>query len=50
MDLFSFWGCFKTNVIAIVIVITFNVIVIDYIQILCIRNQAGGMQSITFVM
>jgi len=33
---------FKTNVIAIVIVITFNVI--DYIVILfiCNRNRAGG--------
>ena len=44
--LFSFWRCFKTNVIAIVIVITFNVIVIDYIVILFIRNRnrnrAGG--------
>jgi len=28
--LFSFWGCFKTNVITVVIVITYNVIVIDY--------------------
>jgi len=44
--LFSFWGCLKTNVIAIVIVITYNVIVIDYIAILFIRNRnrnrAGG--------
>jgi len=34
--------CFKTNVIAIVIVITFNVI--DYIVILFIRNRhrTGG--------
>jgi len=31
--------CFKTNAIAIVIVITFNVIVIDYIVILFIRNR-----------
>ena len=37
--LFSFWECFKTNVIAIAIVITFNVIVIDYILILFIRNH-----------
>jgi len=34
-----FYGCFKTNVIAIVIVITYNVIVIDYIAILFIRNR-----------
>ena len=37
--LFSFWRCFQTNVIAIVIVITSNVIVIDYIVILLIRNR-----------
>ena len=30
---------FKTNVIAIVIVITFDVVVIDYIVILIIRNH-----------
>jgi len=34
--LYSFWGCFKSNEISIVIVITFNVIVIDYIQVLLI--------------
>jgi len=32
----------KQIVFAIVIVITFNVIVIDYIVILFIRNRAGG--------
>jgi len=39
--LLSFWQCFKTNVIAIVIVVTFNVIiiVIDYTAILFIRNR-----------
>ena len=44
MGLFSFWECFKTNVTAIVIVITHNVIVIviDYIVILFIRNRACG--------
>jgi len=40
--LFFFWECSETNVIAIVIVITFNVIVIEYVGILCIRNQACG--------
>jgi len=44
MGLLSCWKCFKTDVIAIVIVITFSVIVIDYIVILIIpdRNRAGG--------
>ena len=37
--LLPFWECFKTNVIAIAIVITFNVIVIKYIIILFIRNR-----------
>ena len=37
--LFSFWGCLKVNVITILIMITFNVIVIDYIVILFIRNR-----------
>jgi len=36
---FSYLGCLKRKVIAIVIVITFNVIVIDYIVILFIRNR-----------
>jgi len=42
MVLFSFYECFKTNVIAIVIVITFSiiVIVIEYIVIFFIRNRA----------
>jgi len=31
-----------TNVITIVIVITFNAIAIDYFVILFIRNRAGG--------
>jgi len=39
MDLFSFWGCFKTNAIAIVIVITFIVILIGYVVILFISNR-----------
>jgi len=34
--LFSFWGCFKTNVIAVIIMINFNVIIIDYIVTLFI--------------
>jgi len=42
MGLFSFRRCFKTNVIAIVIVITFNAIVTDYTVILFDRNRAGG--------
>jgi len=47
MDLFSFWGYFKTNVIAIVIVITFDVIVTNCIVILfiCNRNRACDKQS-----
>jgi len=38
MVLFSFWRCLKTNVITIVIVISFNVIVMDYIVILFVCN------------
>jgi len=39
--------CFlsEDNIIAIVIVTTFNVIVIDCIEILFIRNRACGKQS-----
>jgi len=34
-----FWRCFRKNVIAIVVVVTSNVVVFDYIVILFIRNR-----------
>ena len=37
-DLFSFWRCFKTNVIMFIIVIIFNIVILFIHN----RNRAGG--------